>query len=220
MKAGTECEVSRKGIAANKRIGSPRGSYAISPRARATCSARRVARRNTAKLAGPNPQPKAEEIHPFTQAEIDLVAVELGPKLTGSSTRPARSETTRFEELERRVPEIAAWVGTLPAGSRYGIVVSASETGMRPSEWLAVHFRRAHWKTTLDAAGLPSRRIYDMRDSFATWALDVGLSIFDLSRYMGHDRGDDRPHVRALGAGRRGERAGEARRRVLATCGA
>ena len=141
MKAGTECEVSRKRIAANKRIGSPRGSYAISPRARATCSARRVARRNTAKLAGPNPQPKAEEIHPFTQAEIDLVAVELGPKLTGSGTRPARSETTRFEELERRVPEIAAWVGTLPAGSRYGIVVSASETGMRPSEWLAVEWR-------------------------------------------------------------------------------
>jgi hypothetical protein len=27
--------------------------------------------RNPAKLAGRNPQPKAEEIHPFTQAEID-----------------------------------------------------------------------------------------------------------------------------------------------------
>ena len=37
----------------------------------------------------------------------------------------------------------------------------------------------------LEAAGLPSRRIYDLRHSFATWALDAGLSIFDLSRYMG-----------------------------------
>jgi integrase len=60
--------------------------------------------RNPAKLAGPNPQPKAEEIHPFTQAEIDLVGVELGKK--------------------------------------YGpAVVFASETGMRPSEWLAIEWR-------------------------------------------------------------------------------
>ena len=60
--------------------------------------------KNPAKLAGANPQPKAEEIHPFTQAEIDLVAEELGPK--------------------------------------YGpTVVFASETGMRPSEWLAIEWR-------------------------------------------------------------------------------
>ncbi len=60
--------------------------------------------KNPAKLAGPNPQPKAEEIHPFTQTEIDAVAEELGPK--------------------------------------YGpAVVFASETGMRPSEWLAIEWR-------------------------------------------------------------------------------
>jgi len=35
--------------------------------------------KNPAKLAGSNPQPKVEEIHPFTQAEIDLLAEELGP---------------------------------------------------------------------------------------------------------------------------------------------
>jgi integrase len=59
---------------------------------------------NPAKLAGPNRQPRAEEIHPFTQAEIDLVAEELGPK--------------------------------------YGAaVVFASETGMRPSEWLPIEWR-------------------------------------------------------------------------------
>jgi hypothetical protein len=34
--------------------------------------------KNPAKLAGRNPQARAEEIHPFTQAEIDLVAEELG----------------------------------------------------------------------------------------------------------------------------------------------
>ena len=36
--------------------------------------------RSPAKLAGPNPQPTAEEIHSFTQGEIDLIAEELGPK--------------------------------------------------------------------------------------------------------------------------------------------
>jgi integrase len=54
---------------------------------------------NPAKLAGPNPQPKAEEIHPFIQAEIDQAA-EDGPA-----------------------------------------VVFASETGMCPSEWLAIEWR-------------------------------------------------------------------------------
>jgi integrase len=47
------------------------------------------------------------------------------------------------------------------------------------------HFRRGQWHPALDAAGLPSRRIYDLRHSFATWALDAGLSIFELARYMG-----------------------------------
>jgi integrase len=47
------------------------------------------------------------------------------------------------------------------------------------------HFRRSQWKPALDSAGIPHRRIYDMRHSFATWALDAGASIFDLSRFMG-----------------------------------
>ena len=47
------------------------------------------------------------------------------------------------------------------------------------------HVRRAHWKPALKSAGPPSRRIYDIRRSFATWALDAGLSIFELARYMG-----------------------------------
>ena len=45
--------------------------------------------------------------------------------------------------------------------------------------------RRAQWKPTLESAGLPHARIYDLRHSFATWALDAGLSIFELARHMG-----------------------------------
>jgi integrase len=47
------------------------------------------------------------------------------------------------------------------------------------------HFRRGQWKPALESAGIAPRRIYDMRHSFATWALDAGLSMFELARYMG-----------------------------------
>jgi hypothetical protein len=40
--------------------------------------------------------------------------------------------------------------------------------------------------TSAVAAGIdPSRRIYDLRHTFATFALRAGISTFDLSRYMG-----------------------------------
>lgn len=52
--------------------------------------------------------------------------------------------------------------------------------------YLDLHnWRAREWLPALDAAGLPRRRIYDLRHSFATWALAAGLSIFELARYMG-----------------------------------
>jgi integrase len=52
--------------------------------------------------------------------------------------------------------------------------------------YLDLHnWRAREWIPALDAAGLPRRRIYDLRHSFATWALAAGLSIFELARYMG-----------------------------------
>ncbi len=36
-------------------------------------------RTNPAALAGRNPQPRKEELHPFTSAEVDALALELGP---------------------------------------------------------------------------------------------------------------------------------------------
>ena len=57
--------------------------------------------------------------------------------------------------------------------------------GVRGSNIDLKNFRRAQWKPALESAGLPHARIYDLRHSFATWALDAGLSIFELARYMG-----------------------------------
>jgi hypothetical protein len=46
--------------------------------------------------------------------------------------------------------------------------------------------RNREWKPAQVAAGIePLRRIYDLRHTFATFALRAGISTFDLSRCMG-----------------------------------
>ena len=48
------------------------------------------------------------------------------------------------------------------------------------------NFRNRNWKPAQRAAGIdPRRRVYDLRHTFATFALRAGISTFDLSRYMG-----------------------------------
>src|SRR5437016_10683945 len=53
--------------------------------------------------------------------------------------------------------------------------------------YLDLHnFRNREWKPAQRAAGIePMRRVYDLRHTFATFALRAGISTFDLSRYMG-----------------------------------
>jgi integrase len=48
------------------------------------------------------------------------------------------------------------------------------------------NFRPRHWRPAQIAAGIdPIRRPYDLRHTYATFALRAGISIFDLSRFMG-----------------------------------
>ena len=48
------------------------------------------------------------------------------------------------------------------------------------------NFRYRDWKPAQRAIGIdPLRRIYDLKHTFATFALRAGLPTFDLSRYMG-----------------------------------
>lgn len=53
--------------------------------------------------------------------------------------------------------------------------------------YLDLHnFRTREWKPAQQAAGItPFRRVYDLRHTFATFALRAGISTFALSRYMG-----------------------------------
>jgi integrase len=48
------------------------------------------------------------------------------------------------------------------------------------------HFRPYQWRPAQKAAGISwLRRVYDLRHTFATFALRAGISTFDLSRSMG-----------------------------------
>jgi integrase len=68
------------------------------------------------------------------------------------------------------------------AGPQSALVFPAERGG-----YLDRHnFRNREWKPAQLAAGIePPRRIYDLRHTFATFALRAGISTFDLSRYMG-----------------------------------
>jgi hypothetical protein len=47
-------------------------------------------------------------------------------------------------------------------------------------------FGRRHWKTAQIAAGIePVRHLYDLRHTYATFALRAGVSVFAVSRFMG-----------------------------------
>lgn len=45
-------------------------------------------------------------------------------------------------------------------------------------------FRWREWTPALPAAGIPHRRIYDLRHTYATWSLAAGVSLFALLRRM------------------------------------
>src|SRR5918996_2310793 len=90
---------------------------------------------------------------------------------TEASHRAVPLQTIALEALEQQ------------RAGRQGALVFPAERG----GYLDRHnFRNREWKPAQIAAGIePLRRIYDLRHTFATFALRAGISTFDLSRYMG-----------------------------------
>lgn len=94
---------------------------------------------------------------------------------TEASIRAVPLQTIAVAALER-----------LPANGRSPIVFPSPGGG-----YFDLHnFRNRYWKPAQLAAGItPLRRIYDLRHTFATFALRAGISTFELSRYMGTSLG-------------------------------
>jgi integrase len=90
---------------------------------------------------------------------------------TEASRRAVPLQTIALDAIKRQV------------ASRHSALVFPAER----AGYLDLHnFRNREWKPAQIAAGIePLRRIYDLRHTFATFALRAGISTFDLSRYMG-----------------------------------
>jgi len=100
-----------------------------------------------------------------------------------------------FTRRELKIPKTEASTRAVPLQARAldaldRIVTSDGSPLLFPGErggYLDIHhFRPFQWRPAQRAAGIkPLRRVYDLRHTFATFALRAGISTFDLSRYMG-----------------------------------
>ena len=99
--------------------------------------------------------------------------------------RNGRVKSTKTEGSIRAIPlqEIALEaLEQLPNGGETDLLFPSPR-----GSYLDLHnFRNRNWKPAQLAVGItPLRRVYDLRHTFATFALRAGISTFDLSRYMG-----------------------------------
>jgi integrase len=99
--------------------------------------------------------------------------------------RNGRLKCTKTEASVRAVPLQAialAALAEVPVDTNSAILFPSPRGGH-----IDLHnFRNREWKPAQHAAGItPLRRVYDLRHTFATFALRAGISTFDLSRYMG-----------------------------------
>jgi integrase len=99
--------------------------------------------------------------------------------------RNGRIKCPKTEGSVRAVPLQAIALEALdqlPAGRDTDLLFPS----VRGSYFDLHNFRTREWKPAQLAAVItPIRRIYDLRHTFATFALRAGISTFDLSRYMG-----------------------------------
>jgi integrase len=104
-----------------------------------------------------------------------------------------------FTKRELKHPKTEASVRAVPLQARALDALDRIEDGIGspllfPGErggYLDIHhFRPFQWRPAQEAVGIsPLRRVYDLRHTFATFALRAGISTFDLSRYMGASLG-------------------------------
>ena len=100
-----------------------------------------------------------------------------------------------FTRGELKLPKTEASMRAVPPQARALDALDGIRDGngsplLFPGErggYLDIHnFRPFQWRPAQKAAGIdPIRRVYDLRHTFATFALRAGISTFDLSRYMG-----------------------------------
>ena len=126
---------------------------------------------------------------PFTRLPIRChPAASAGARARGASGADRRQpgealKCTKTEASRRALQAIALdAIDRQPPSSRSQLLFPADRGGYLDLR----NLRNREWKPAQLAAGIePLRRIYDLRHTFATFALRAGISTFDLSRYTG-----------------------------------
>ena len=175
--------------------------------------------RNSAKLAGRNPEPPPRVVRVYTLAELEAVAAELSrayeplpPLAAATGLRPEE-----WVALERRDVDRAAGLLNVHRTVSAGSVVELAKTSasrrqvpLSPRALAALdrlparldtprlfpapsggllnldNFRRREWRPAIEASGTSTpARIYDLRSTFASYALAGGITVFELARLMG-----------------------------------
>jgi integrase len=160
---------------------------------------------NPAKLGVENPQRRYREKRPFESwEELHLLAGRLGRRYgpivvfaAATGLRPGEWLALEHRDIDREA-QVVYVRRTFRNGRikthRAGRARRATRQPALPARVPAVrggyldlhNFRNRAWKPAQRTGGIePLRRVYDLRHTFATFALGAGISTFDLSRYMG-----------------------------------
>ncbi len=178
--------------------------------------------RNPAKLAGKNPQPQPRGIRVFTPAEIKTICGELDTRGAAAVTfaaatglRPAEWAHIERRDVDRK-RRVLTVRGTKTARSHREVPLTATAlaaldslparldspyvfTGPRKGPFDVHNWRRREWSTAIDTAGIVKpARVYDLRSTFASNALALGVTVYELARIMGTSVGMIEAHYGAL----------------------
>lgn len=146
-----------------------------------------------------NPQPESPDILPFMDwnevAKLDQYLGGLATIAVGTGLRPQEWTRLRWEHVDlhgraiilpktiaktkeaRRIPLRARVIEALiDRPTRTGLVLGVGDLR---------NWRKRVWEKALEDSGLEYRRPYEMRHTYATWALRAGVSTFLVARRMG-----------------------------------
>lgn len=165
--------------------------------------------RNPARLAGANPAPPPRTVRVYTPVELKAITEELERKAAAAIGFAAATglRPAEWAHLERRDVDKAGRVvtvrGTKTLRSRREVPLTVAAiasldllparidspyvfASVRGGPFDVENFRKREWAPTIDAAGIAKpARLYDLRSTFASNALALGLTVYELARVMG-----------------------------------
>ena len=125
---------------------------------------------------------RPEELFALHRADVDrdarLLTVER--RYTGGMLKPGGKTAGSVRKIPLRQVVLDA-LDAMPPRIDTLILIPAARGGYIDIE----RFRHREWAPALRTAGLEHRRIYDCRHTFATWAIEDGVPLWQLATIMG-----------------------------------